>query len=142
MLPNEIHGSICVKSTNDKLGSVDKTVKILRHNEFITEFNPKKIIFKRHIQFTEDTGRNKLKVFLFSYSGTINIREDQENIFYEYTLNINAQIFKLALLMILIYLFFYIYSTNVHLLSFILIFVLIIFIQRALIKNHFTNIIN
>lgn len=138
---NKIFGSINLKSVHYNYISVEKTICMLHKFKFITEHNFNEITLKRSIQFTMDTGKNKLKVFLFSYCGEINICKNQNNIIDEYSLNINAQSFKLTLFMILLYLIFYIISIKIHLLLYVLILTLLVLFQRVLIKNHFINII-
>ena len=138
---NKIHGAICIKSTNNPNSIIERTVKMLRQNKFLTEHIENRIIFQRSVQFTTDTGKNKLKVFLFSYNGVINILNNKGDIIYDYSLNINAQLIKLSMFILLLYLVLYFYNTNVHPLLLVLILILLIFFQRALLKNHFINII-
>jgi hypothetical protein len=138
---NKIHGTILIKSTNHDL-IIERTLKGLRKNQFLTDRKENKITFQRYVQFTEDTGKNKLKLFLFSYKGEIIILKTNGNIIYEYFINIVVQLIKMVILFIIICLIWHFYNSTVNPLIFGALFILLVVSHRALIKNHFINIIN
>lgn len=138
---NKINGLICIKSTNNPTITIENTIKILQKNKFITDNIENRIIFQRSIQFSTHSSENLHKFFLFSYTGVINIFNNQGNTYFDYSLNINTQLIKLTGLIILSYTLLHLINLNVHPLILLGIFVFIIFSQRVLLKNHFITII-
>lgn len=137
----KIVGVLWIKRRNDPKSIMERMAKKLQENNFVTEQLENRIIFNRSIQFTNETGENRTKLFMLSYGGVINLLNKQGNFQYEYSLNISAQLFKSSLLIILIFLISYYYTSSMHIFLFLLIFVAQIMIHKAIIKDHFTSII-
>jgi len=139
---NNIKGSIEIKGNNSLGAITDKTVKRLQDRKFFTEKNDKTITFQRAIQFTENSGKNRWKIFLFSYNGLIEISERNGRVVNDFELNINAQLFKLLFLFFFTILFLYLFEVEVNQFLLFGFSLFLILIQRILIHNHFYKTIS
>ena len=137
---NKIHGTFEIESINSLNNIADKTVEVLQQNKFITEKKGNGINFQRNIQFTMELG-NRMQIFLFSYDGVIEIFKSDGNVQFNFLLNINAELFKLTLLIIIIGFFLFFFRANVNLVKYFGLSIVLILIQRKLIINHFINIV-
>ena len=139
---NKIQGTIEVKHINSLDNVADITVKLLQENRFITDGKENVIKFRRSLRFTHNTGRNNRQILKYIYHGEIEFKEINGKFFNHFFININSQLFKILLLGMFIGLFLFLFEVKTNPVIFLGFLVGLILIQRALIYDHFYNIVS
>ena len=139
---NKIQGTIEVKHINSLDNVADITVKLLQEDRFITDGKENVIKFRRSLRFTHNTGRNNRQILKYIYHGEIEFKETNGKFFNHFFININSQLFKILLLGMFIGLFLFLFEVKTNPVIFLGFLVGLILIQRALIYDHFYNIVS
>jgi hypothetical protein len=139
---NKIQGTIEVKYINNLDNVADIMVKLLQENRFFTGRKENSIKFRRSLRFTHNTGRNNRQILKYIYHGGIEFKETNGKFFNHFFIKINEQLFKILLLGMLIGLFLFLFEVKTNPVVFIGFLVGLILIQRALIYDHFSNIVS